>query len=252
MKKLMFAAAVAAGLAAFGDGIESANTVGYQQKAVRQFLSQQVCTFDAVGGGGLDLQKLIPVDANGDYIGDGDINVQFYNEYGLIQSAFAYYGDDEYDDDCPAGWYNEETDERVTFTFDPGQGFYVSAASACIFQYAGEVVTAQSYVPCRQFLSAQGNIRPMAVDIQTIIPVDGDDETAEYVGDGAINIQFCNEYGIAEQAFSYYGDDEYDDDCPAGWYNEETDERVTYSFAAGEGFLISASSACYLKFPALQ
>ena len=29
MKKLMFAAAVAAGLAAFGDGIESANTVGY-------------------------------------------------------------------------------------------------------------------------------------------------------------------------------------------------------------------------------
>ena len=132
MKKLMFAAAVAAGLVAFGDGIESANTVGYQQKAVRQFLSQQVCTFDAVGGGGLDLQKLIPVDANGDYIGDGDINVQFYNEYGLIQSAFAYYGDDEYDDDCPAGWYNEETDERVTFTFDPGQGFYVSAASACI------------------------------------------------------------------------------------------------------------------------
>ena len=32
MKKLMFAAAVAAGLAAFGDGIESANTVGYQEK----------------------------------------------------------------------------------------------------------------------------------------------------------------------------------------------------------------------------
>ena len=31
MKKVMFAAAVAAGLVAFGDGIESANTVGYQQ-----------------------------------------------------------------------------------------------------------------------------------------------------------------------------------------------------------------------------
>ena len=29
MKKLMFAAAVAAGLAAFGDGIESSNSVGY-------------------------------------------------------------------------------------------------------------------------------------------------------------------------------------------------------------------------------
>lgn len=34
MKKLMFAAAVAAGLAAFGDGIESANSVGYTTKTV--------------------------------------------------------------------------------------------------------------------------------------------------------------------------------------------------------------------------
>ncbi len=34
MKKLMFAAAVAAGLVAFGDGIESANTVGYNTKAL--------------------------------------------------------------------------------------------------------------------------------------------------------------------------------------------------------------------------
>ena len=30
MKKLMFTAAVAAGLAAFGEGLESANTVGFQ------------------------------------------------------------------------------------------------------------------------------------------------------------------------------------------------------------------------------
>ena len=34
MKKLMFAAAVAAGLAAFGEGIESANTVGYAGSAL--------------------------------------------------------------------------------------------------------------------------------------------------------------------------------------------------------------------------
>lgn len=251
MKKIMIAAAMAAGFIAMGDGLESANTVGYQQKAVRQFLSQAVCTFDAVGGGGLDIQKLIPVDANGDYIGDGDITIQFNSEYGALEGAFSYYGEDEYDDDCPAGWYNEETDERVTFTFDPGQGFDVFAGTACVFQYAGEVVTAQSYVPCRQFLSPQGNIRPVTVDIQTIIPVDGDDDTAAYIGDGDITVQFNSEYGALEGAFSYYGDDEYDDDCPAGWYNEETDERVTYSFEPGEGFTIFAGTACYLKFPAL-
>ena len=252
MKKVMFAAAMAAGLVAFGEGIESANTVGYQQKAVRQFLSQAVCTFDAVGGGGLDIQKLIPVDENGDYIGDGDITIQFNNQYGILDGgAFSYYGEDEYDDDCPAGWYNEDTDERVTFTFDPAQGFDVFAGTACVFQYAGEVVTAQSFVPCRQFLSPQGNIRPVSVDVQTIIPVDGDDDTATYIGDGDITIQFNNQYGVLDHAYSYYGDDEYDDDCPAGWYNEDTDERVTYSFAPGEGFTVFAGTACYLKFPAL-
>ena len=133
MKKVMFGLAAAAAIAAFG--IESANTVGYQLKAVLQFLSQAVCTFDAVGGGGLDIQKLIPVDENGDYVGDGDINIQFYNEYGLIQSAFAYYGDDEYDDDCPAGWYNEETDERVTYTFEAGEGFTIFAGTACYLKF---------------------------------------------------------------------------------------------------------------------
>ena len=35
MKKLMFAAAVAVGLVAFGEGIESANTVGYQTTTVK-------------------------------------------------------------------------------------------------------------------------------------------------------------------------------------------------------------------------
>ena len=248
MKKIMFGLAAAAAIAAFG--IESANTVGYQQKAVRRLLSQQVCTFDAIGGGGLDIQKLIPVDENGDYVGDGDITIQFTSDRGALLGAYAYYGDDEYDDDCPAGWYNEETDERVTFTFDPGQGFQVNAASACIFTYAGEVVAAQTFVPCRRLLSPQGNIRPVPVDIQTIIPVDAV-EDGEYVGDGDITIQFTGDRGALEGAFAYYGDDEYDDDCPAGWYNEETDERVTYTFEAGQGSKVNAAQACYLNFPAL-
>ena len=250
MKKLMFAAAVAAGLVAFGDGIESANTVGYQAKSVRRLLSQQVCTFDAIGGGGMDIQKLIPVDENGDYIGDGDITIQFTSDRGALLGAYAYYGEDEYDDDCPAGWYNEETDERVVFTFDPGQAFQVNAGSACTFTYAGEVVSTQTFVPCRRLLSPQGNSRPVSVDIQTIIPVDAIDD-GEYIGDGDITIQFTSDRGALQSAFAYYGDDEYDDGCLAGWYNEETDERVDYTLEPGQGFKVNAGTACYLKFPAL-
>ena len=224
--------------------------VGYQNKAVRQFLSQQVCTFDQIGveGGALDIQKLLPVDGEGNYIGDGAVNIQFYSELGAGLAAYAYYGKDEYDDDTPAGWYDEGEDELAVYSFASGEGFDVSTTEAFNFQYSGEVSMAETDVPFRQYLSAQGNIRPSPVDIQTIIPVDGE---GNYIGDGAVNIQFYSELGAGLAAYSYYGKDEYDDDTPAGWYDEGEDELADYTFAAGEGFKISATQAGYLRFPEL-
>ena len=106
--------------------------VGYQTKAVGKNLSQQVCTFDQIGveGGALDIQKLVPVDGEGDYIGDGKVHIQFISALGVTLTTYGYYGDDEYDDDCPAGWYNEKTDELAEYTFGAGEGFMLSAGTA--------------------------------------------------------------------------------------------------------------------------
>ena len=231
-------------------GIESQNIVGYQAKAVRQFLSQQVCTFDQIGvtGGALDIQKLLPVDGDGKVIGEGAVNIQFYSNLGAIQGAYSYYSKDEYDDDMPAGWYDESEDELAVYSFASGEGFDVSTTEACNFLYSGEVVMAETDVPFRQYLSAQGNIRPSSADIQTIIPVD---DKGDYIGEGAVNIQFYSNLGTIQGAYSYYGESEYDDDTPAGWYDEGTDELADYTFAAGEGFKISATKAGYLRFPEL-
>ena len=247
MKKLMIAASAAL-CATVGLCVESVNVVGYQNKAVGKNLSQQVCTFDQIGvtGGALDIQNLLPVDSEGDYVGDGAVNIQFLSPLGYLQTAYAYYGKDEYDDDMPAGWYNEKTDELAEYTFNSAEGFMVSAGEAFNFQYSGEVNMAETDVPFRQFLSAQGNIRPSAVDIQTIIPVDGE---GDYIGDGAVNIQFYSNLGAGERQYAYYGADEYDDDTPAGWYDEDEDELADYTFAAGEGFKIYATQAGYLRFP---
>ena len=217
---------------------------------MRQFLSQQVCTFDQIGvtGGELDIQKLLPVDSEGDYIGDGAVNVQFYSNLGAIQGQYAYYGKDEYDDDTPAGWYDEEEDELAVYSFASGEGFDISTTEVCNFQYSGEVNMAETDVPFRQFLSAQGNIRPSSVDIQDIIPVDGE---GDYIGDGAVNIQFYSNLGAGLAAYAYYGKDEYDDDTPAGWYDEGEDELADYTFTAGEGFKIYATQSGYLRFPEL-
>ena len=233
--------------------IESANVVGYQTKAVGKNLSQQVCTFDQIGvvGGALDIQNLLPVDGEGDYVGDGAVNVQFLSPLGVMLSSYAYYGKDEYDDDMPAGWYNEKTDELAEYSFASAEGFMIYSSDAFNFQYSGEVNMAETDVPFRKNLSVQGNIRPSTVDIQDIVPVDSNDDEAEYIGDGAVNIQFLTPLGVMTSSFAYYGKDEYDDDCPAGWYNEKTDELADYTFTAGEGFMIYASEAGYLRFPEL-
>ena len=231
-------------------GIESQNIVGYQTKPVRKNLSQQVCTFDQIGveGGALDIQKLIPVDANGDYIGEGEINIQFKSSLGVLEAAYAYYGPKELNKkQTEPGWYDEDTEELADYTFLSGEGFQVYGSSPCYFQYSGEVNKAQTDVPFRKNLSMQGNIRPTTVDIQDIIPVDGD---GDYIGEGDVNIQFASPLGILETAYAYYGPKELNKkQTEAGWYDEDTEELAEYEFAAGEGFKIYAGTAGFLRFP---
>ena len=228
--------------------------VGYQNKSVRQDLSQQVCTFDQIGvaGGVLDIQKLIPVDSEGDYIGDGDINIQFITYLGKLSTSYAYYGEGEYyaGIHTGAGWYDEDEDELADYTFAAGEGFQVYGASACRFQYSGEVNMAETDVPFRLGLSFQANVRPTSVNIQDIIPVDGD---GDYIGDGDINIQFFTYLGKLSTSYAYYGEGEYYDGIhtDAGWYDEDEDELADYTFTAGEGFKLYAASAGYLRFPEL-
>ena len=175
------------------------------------------------------------------------MNVQFYSNRGAIQGSYAYYGKDEYDDDTPAGWYDEGEDELAVYSFAAGEGFAVyTTESDVVFPYSGEVNMAETDIPFRQYSSPQGNIRPTSVDIQDIIPVDGE---GDYIGDGAVNIQFYSNRGAIQGSYAYYGKDEYDDDTPAGWYDEGEDELAVYSFAAGEGFKIYATQAGYLRFP---
>lgn len=119
-------------LATVGLSIESANVVGYQNKDVRRLLSQQVCTFDQIGvsGGALDIQKLLPVDDEGDPIGGGDITIQFYSDRGKFLQSYSYYMEDDYEEGYAAGWYDEDNDELADYTFAAGEGFKVYSGTA--------------------------------------------------------------------------------------------------------------------------
>ena len=226
--------------------------VGYQNKDVRKNLSQQVCTFDQIGveGGALDIQSLIPVDSEGDYVGEGSINIQFKSALGVLEAAYAYYGPKELNKkQTEAGWYDEDTEELAEYEFASGEGFQVQSGEPCFFNFSGEVNMAETDIPFRKNLSMQGNIRPTPVDIQDLIPVD---DEGEYIGEGEVNIQFASALGVLETAYAYYGPKELNKkQTEAGWYDEDTEELAEYTFAAGEGFKIQAGTVGYLRFPEL-
>ena len=227
--------------------IES-NVVGYQTKDVREGLSQQACTFDQIGvsGGALDIQKLIPVDSEGNYVGDGEINIQFYSHTGAFQKSYAYYGEGEWDGENVSGWFDEDEGVLAVYSFDAGEAFQVYGNSACRFVYSGEVNMAETDVPVREGLSFQANIRPCSTSIQNIVPVD---DGGDYVGDGEVNIQFYSNTGKFLRSYAYYGAGEWDGENVAGWFDEDEGTLADYTFLAAEGFKVYTNTAANLRFP---
>ena len=133
MKKIMFAAAVAAAGLAFG--VESANTVGYVSKAgvLGNVWTIVPCQFEATGTVDIDLNAYV----KGDFVK----TVSFYDEgwenlAPQIQqraadgtTSFFYYLKDAYveggDPSELEGWANYNGDYvPVTTTLEPGVGFW--------------------------------------------------------------------------------------------------------------------------------
>ena len=88
MKKLMFAAAAIAAGVAMAD-ISSSNIVGYQNKDVSRLLSNQIVTFEKVGGEGSDITEFYPVDENGDKLA-GEVTAQFYSDKGKLLEEYCW------------------------------------------------------------------------------------------------------------------------------------------------------------------
>ena len=91
MKKLMFAVAVAAGFAAFGDGLESANTVGYLNNG------GTVAGLNMVGPGfqdvGLTSTKLMGLkvsNAQGGEVGTGTCVINLIDENGNTLKSYSW------------------------------------------------------------------------------------------------------------------------------------------------------------------
>ena len=174
--------------------------------------------------------------------------IQFYDQYGIIEKQYLYVFGEDIDEGYEDGWYEEDMDTYVEKVFDVGEAFNVYAAKAGSLQFAGQVLTAQTVVPVRKNISAQGNFRPTGVNIQDITPAVDDGYTLE---SGDFVIQFYDQYGIIEKQYLYVFGEDIDEGYEDGWYEEDMDTFVEKIFAAGEGFNVYAAKPGTLTFPAL-
>ena len=235
MKKLMFAAAVAAAGLAFG--IESANTVGYTTTTARQGYSLFVPAFTDVGTEGLDIQKIKPnTDATG-------VNIQTFTSLAEADTLYYYVPAGK----AGAGWYTNPRGTAATYavkTFVKGEGFMAFFPSEGItFNIAGEVsLEAKTLESVRSGYTLMGNFRPVSYSIQKILPA---------TADTGVNLQTFSSLAEAETLYYYVPAGK----AGAGWYTNPRGTATTFadkSFVAGEGFMIYLPSSMNVTFQAAQ
>jgi len=233
MKKLMIATAVLC--AAVGaNALESANVVGYSQTDYRKKYTLVVPEFDKVGETGLDIQTIKPVNVDMEDYGEGDINIQTFTDSATMSQTFCWY-DSEVSETGESGWHDVTGEELAVKTFTKGEGFmlYMPVAGGAL-NVSGEVSLDEVTIPCRRKYTLMGNIRPVAVSIQDIVPVDVD---MEDYGEGDINIQTFTDSATMSETFCWY-DSEVSETGESGWHDVTGEVLATKTFAPAEGFML--------------
>ena len=151
MKKLMFAAAVAAGLVAFGDGIESANTVGYQTTTVKaNGMTMIGIQFTDTGStDGISINSIKGNFTAGLSAGESD-NLYVWDAVNGYTTYFFYVGE-EPDEAYDYKWYESGNEEEPTENkIAPGQAmWYVRLGTATDITFAGEVLGSDKAIPVK-------------------------------------------------------------------------------------------------------
>ena len=251
MKKLMFAAAVAAGFVALGDGIQSQNTVGYTAPTLtRDTLQNTGVCFMNIGGTDIDIQSIKALNGT-DEAADGSFTMRWFNagkyDYAVWSVPLYDPADPETELDYN-GWGDLDEMCPITKTFAAGQWFLIqSTAASPTVQVSGELVTSDTTRPqyavsvVKDTLVSTGNPFPVACDIQSIVP----QANGAAAADGSFTMRWFNagKYDYAVWSVPLYdpADPETELDYN-GWGDLEEMCPITKTFGVGEGFLIQTTA----------
>lgn len=243
MKKVMFAAAVAAGLVAFGDGIESSNTVGYQNREIGSFNLTLDTFINAAGGTGV----LGDIKPNAAFIAAAG-TLQTFTAAGKAGPVYLYINDPELMEifEAEEGWYITTDDEMTAcknaepLPFTMGFVSKSSGAGSAL-TYAGEVKGTTTEIPVGSF-TLTGNCSPKDLTLGDFTP------NAAFIA-AAGTVQTFTASGKAGPVYLYINDPELMEifEAPEGWYittdDEMTDCKNAVSLSAGDAFVAKASGS---------
>ena len=238
MKKLMFGLAIAAVGSAFA--VESSNIVGYQKITIPTGYSLFSVTFKDVGGSEYDIQdiKVLTVDG-ADYTTNNRVRMQKITAVGDYGTAYNYRL-------SKGGWCQSSTyigTGVVTFGDGEGVALYNGDSSPLLLQVSGSVnlTPVSTAIPASSY-KIIGNMTPVAVDIQSVIPYIGDTICS---ANNRVRIQKVTTIGDYGTAYNWR-------QSKGGWCQGSTyigTGVLTLNPGEAVAVLNGESSAVTLKFP---
>ena len=231
MKKLMFVAAVAATAALWADGIESANTVGYQTTTVKaNDMTMIGIQFTDTGStDGISINGIKGDFTAGLTSGESD-NLMIWDAT-TGYTAYYYFAGEEPDPDYDYKWYEVGNDELPTTNkIAPGQAmWYVRLGTATDVTFAGEVLGNDKAIPVKandmtMFCS------PYPTDV-TIQAIDVANPTGGLTSGESDNLMVWDAT-TGYTAYYYFVGEEPDPDYDYKWYEVGNDELPTTDMIA--------------------
>lgn len=251
MKKLMFVTAVAAGLVAFGDGLESANTVGYlNNNGTVAGLNLVAPGFQDVGLTSTKLVGLKVTNGQGGEVTTGACIINLIDENGNTLKSYSWASQGR---GANKTWGWEENGTRVddTVVFGRGVGLLFTA------QTAGDIIKSQGEVNLSGIvfndtvagLNIIANPFPTTIKLNTLTVTNG--EGGE-VTTGACIINLIDENGNTLKSYSWASQGR---GANKTWGWEEAGTRIddTVTLVPGQAILFTAQTAGdKLTFPAQE
>lgn len=270
MKKVLFAAALAATFGIFADGIESSNIVGYTQKEQMSGAYSKCVCFDGIGtSAAMDIQNIIPQMPEGEELYSGCFQIMTLTDATETEATYMYLTAEDAelaDGVAAAGWFTDDFATRLTgdnaVVFEPGEGFLViSDLDDATITFAGQVGDADTITPLHAGANFCGNNALAALDIQDVevgtICTEGVISNDEDLYSGAFQIMTLTSSTETEATYMYLTAEDAeiaDGDATPGWFTDDFATRLTgdnsVAFALGEGFLVMTDfDEAFVKVP---